>query len=637
MNRDFTLSGGGVLFILSGGIFVMCGIAGWVEWEADLSQHMPILEKMNSTLIPRGPDAAGFWISRHVALTHRRLAVVDPAGGSQPMTRRSGNKVCTITYNGELYNTADLKDELTSRGYIFTTNSDTEVLLTSYLEWGTNCVEHLNGIFAFAIWDELNETLFLARDRMGVKPLFYTKKGDVFLFASELKCLLAHPAVEPVLDTEGLAEIFVMGPSRTPGHGVFRDIAELKPGYCLVYNRQGMHIRPYWILISQPHPHDLNSTVVNLRDLLQDTFKRQLVSDVPICTLLSGGLDSSAISAIAAREMAATGKDILRTFSVDYIDNERYFQADHFQPNSDSQWVGRVAEYIGVQHSTVMLDTPELVEALDAATVARDLPGMADVDSSLYLFCREIKRSATVALSGECADEIFGGYPWFRDPSTLWSPNFPWMNDPDGRVRLLSPELHSLLNPTQYLEEKYQEALSEVPHLRGEEPYEARMREITYFSMTRFMPTLLDRKDRMSMAFGLEIRVPYCDHRLVEYVWNIPWRMKTCNQMEKGILRQALTGILPDDVLARRKSPYPKTHNPGYLASVQRRLAEILADPSSPLAQLVNGQAVRDLLQVKPVAGGKPWFGQLMKEPQLLAYLVQVDAWMRHYRVQIRP
>lgn len=614
----------------------MCGLTGWVDWESDLTKQRPILDAMVRTLSRRGPDAEGEWLSEHAALGHRRLVVVDPEGGGQPMTRWFGERSYTIVYNGELYNTMDLRKELVARGHTFLThNSDTEVLLLSYIEWGTACVEKFNGIYAFAIWGEVEQRLFLARDRLGVKPLFYALKGKLFIFGSELKVLLAHPAVQPEVEPEGLAEILVMGPSRTPGHGIYRGVAEIRPGHCLLYDRNGIQLCRYWTLESRPHEDSLEVTVATIRELFRDAVERQLVSDVPVCTLLSGGLDSSIITAVAAEVFKRDGLGPLHTYSVDYRDNEHFFKPDHFQPNSDAPWVRRVAEFLGTCHHRIEIDTPELTEALLPAVLANDLPGMADVDSSLYLFCREIKKSATVALSGESADEVFGGYPWFRSRAALTEATFPWIQFVRERAGFLSDELVERIRPEEYVAGRYQDALGEVPRLSGEGPLEARMREIFYLNITRFMQTLLDRKDRMSMAVGLEVRVPFCDHRLVEYVWNIPWAMKNCDNMSKGILRRAMSGFLPDDVLQRSKSPYPKTHNPSYLAAVSGGVLRILDDQSSPLHQLINTEAVRALALSGTAVFDRPWFGQLMRGPQFLAYLIQVDAWLRNYHVVV--
>ncbi len=612
----------------------MCGIAGWINLKADISQQYHTIEKMAASLASRGPDAEGMWLSPHALLGHRRLVVVDPAGGGQPMERELEGRKYVIVYNGELYNTLDLRKDLENRGHVFQSNSDTEVLLVSYMEWGVDCIEHLNGIFAFGIWDDACRQLLLARDRFGVKPLFYFVGNDSLVFSSEIKALFCHPFINPELDTEGLAEIFALGPARTPGHGVFKGVSELKPAHCMVFNSEGMHIRKYWSLESHPHEDDLKETIEKVRFLLIDSIERQFVSDVPVCTFLSGGLDSSAITALAAAHFKKTGKGTLNTYSIDYIDNDKYFKPSMFQPNSDAPWVRFVSECFETNHHYITVDTPQLTEALTGAVTARDLPGMADVDSSLWLFCREIKKDATVALSGECADEVFGGYPWFHNEEMLNSNTFPWSRSMNERTKVLSQDFIRAIKPEEYAKRRYSETLDEVPVLPGEEPLEARRREIFYLNITWFMSTLLDRKDRMSMATGLEVRVPYCDHRLVQYVWNIPWSMKMLNGREKGIMREALRGILPQDIIERKKSPYPKTHNPAYERAVKNRLLEIINDGTSPLLELIDVTKVRTLAQSESDYG-KPWFGQLMATPQLFAYLIQVDTWLRQYKIRI--
>ncbi|EGO64787.1 asparagine synthase (glutamine-hydrolyzing) [Acetonema longum] len=613
----------------------MCGIAGWIDWEQEVNGQRQILDRMVATLARRGPDACGTYFSQCAAIGHRRLSVVDPEGGKQPMIRWRGNHAYIITYNGELYNTSELRQELEAKGCRFTTTSDTEVLLQSYIEWGPDCVRRLNGIYALGIWDEKQETLFLARDRIGVKPLFYAQRGKALLFASELKALLAHPAVKPAIDREGLAEVLMLGPARTPGHGIFRDVYELKPGHSLVYNREGLFIEQYWKLVSQPHEDSFETTTAKIREILLDAVERQLVSDVPLCTLLSGGLDSSTITAIAALAYKREGRAPIHSFAVDYVDNDQYFLPDSFQPNADRPWARKVADYYQTDHTEIMIDTPELAEVLEDAAIARDLPGMADVDTSLYLFSREIKKHATVGLSGECADEVFGGYPWFRRQDMIQANTFPWATSPAIRRKWILPEVAKYIRAEEYVRDRYEQALGEVSRLEGEDPVAARMREIFYLSLTRFMPTLLDRKDRMSMAFGLELRVPFCDHRLVEYVWNVPWSMKNYQDREKGLLRHALTGLLPEDVLWRKKSPYPKTHNPLFLDIVKRRALAILSDPATPIRQVIHLDGVKEIAQSGLANSNIPWFGQLMSGPQLFAYIIQLDAWMKEYRVQL--
>lgn len=612
----------------------MCGIAGWVDLKRDISQYQNAIENMTETLKYRGPDASGIYTSTNVLLGHRRLAVVDIEGGVQPMTRKIGNREFVLIYNGELYNTEDIRKELLNLGYKFNGHSDTEVLLVSYIEWGHKCVHKLNGIFAFAVWDSLERTLFMARDRFGVKPLFYGIRDNALIFASELKAILKCPKVSAEINELGLSEIFCLGPARTPGVGVFKDINELRPAHYLTFSEKGLKIQKYWSLESRPHEDTYEQTVEKVRYLVLDTIERQLISDVPICTFLSGGLDSSAITAAAAKHFKDKGLGQLHTYSIDYVDNDKYFKPSLFQPNPDAPWVKLMTEAFDTKHHYYTIDTPQLVEALRGALEARDLPGMADIDSSLLCFCKEIKKDHVVSLSGECADEVFGGYPWFHNQELLDLKTFPWSKSMEERKRVLSPELLDLIRPEEYVEQRYLDTLKEVPKLIGEDSLEAKRRQMFYLNINWFMSTLLERKDRMSMGAGLEVRVPFCDHRLVQYVWNIPWSMKTVGGREKGILREALKDILPEEIIYRKKSPYPKTHNPVYEKAVSQWLTQIIDDSSSPLLSFIDVASIKSMLN-RTSDYGKPWFGQLMATPQMFAYLIQIDMWMRKYQITV--
>lgn len=613
----------------------MCGIAGWVNLKANIENEQEILFKMTDTLKKRGPDDSGFYYSKHALLGHRRLVVVDPKGGAQPMTRKIGDNTYTIVYNGELYNTEEVRKTLKENGFNFSSYSDTEVLLVAYIFWGEECVKYINGIYAFGVWNEKQQKLFLARDPLGVKPLFYIVKDDSLIFGSEIKTLLVHPKVEPILDKQGLTELFGFGPARPLGSGIFKDIKELPPAFSLSYSKEDTKIREYWVLSAEEHVENLSTTCEHLRSLVVDSIERQLVADVPVCTFLSGGLDSSVISVVASSYFKRNNFNALNTYSIDYEDNNKFFKVTEFQPNSDADWIYKMVDYIGSNHSNVVIDTPELVSALTAGVIANDLPGMADVDSSLYLFCKRVRENSTVALSGECADELFGGYPWFRREEDINATTFPWSKSVKDRKNILSRDLQSL--PIEaYVQEKYDESLRQVPRLKGESQREHRMRELFYLNIKWFMITLLTRKDRMSMAHGLEVRVPFADQRLVEYAFNIPMNMKYYKGREKGLLREALTGLLPQEVLWRKKSPYPKTHNPNYTIAVQKWMDSILKDKASPILQIIDKEKVKEIVDSGGRAYGKPWFGQLMTGPQLIAYLIQVDTWLREYKVILK-
>ncbi len=615
----------------------MCGICGYINYKDDFigkeKRHTALLSKMTSSLTHRGPDSEGYWIGDSAAFGHRRLAVIDVERGAQPMKRTVCGHEFVIAYNGELYNTSDLRSELEKCGYEFSTSSDTEVLLYSYIHYGEKCAERLNGIYAFAIWDSMRQQVFLCRDRFGVKPLFYAVSGDAFVFASEIKTLFEYPGIEPALDRAGLCELFGMSPARTQGCGVYKGIFELRPGRYMTVSRRGISTKKYWELKSLEHTDDYETTIEKVRGLVYDSVKRQLVSDVPLASFLSGGLDSSIISAIGALEAKKRGERF-STYSFDYEGNDKYFTASRFQPDSDSQWVPRLAEYFNFDHTYLVCPNSALTELLKETLYAKDLPGMADVDASLLYFCREVKKRHTVTLSGECSDEIFGGYPWFRDEKAFKTRAFPWCYDLDVRKEILKPAVRETLRLDEYVSEQYERSVAETPVFEGDSAEEKRRREISYLNINWFMTNLLDRKDRMSMASGLEVRVPFCDHRLVEYVWNIPWDMKNRNNVSKNVLREAAKGLLPEDVRLRRKSPYPKTHNPHYEAAVKKLLAETIADGSAPILALCDKSKLNDVLNGE-FDYSKPFFGQLMAMPQFVGYILQVNYLLEKYSPHI--
>jgi len=613
----------------------MCGITGWIDYKKDLRKESEVLSTMAETLAKRGPDDTNIWTQLHAGFGHKRLVVVDPLNGVQPMTKEKQGYHYTICYNGELYNTEDIRKELLIKGYSFQGHSDTEVLLTSYIEWGEECLSYLNGIFAFAVWDEKRHSLFIGRDRLGVKPLFYSEVGSSFIFGSEIKALLAHPGVKAELDREGLAEVFALGPSHTPGNGIFRGIKELRPGHALKFSQDGLKVWRYWNVQSEEHKDTFDETVEKVRFLFQDAVKRQLVSDVPLSTFLSGGVDSSAITAIASNEYAKNGKGPLHTYSIDYEGNDKFFKANEFQPNSDGVYIKKMTDTFGTIHHNCVITQETLANFLHEAVTVRDVPGMADVDSSLLWFCREIKKDFVVSLSGECADEIFGGYPWFRREADLQRGGFPWMRSIEERQKLLKDSWSSRLNLKEYMMDKYQQTIAETPKLAGESKEDAKRRELFYLNQLWFMTTLLERKDRMSMGASLEVRVPFADHRMVEYVWNVPWEMKNYMGREKGLLRKALEGILPEEVLYRKKSPYPKTHNPVYTKTVTEMLKSALDEKSSALYEFFDKDQLNNIMETQGSAFKEPWFGQLMTGPQLLAHLVQMHHWFKDYNINI--
>ena len=613
----------------------MCGIVGFVNYKKNISNYKDILSNMNNTLSNRGPDEQGFYIKENVALAHKRLIVIDPEGGKQPMIEKYSFGEYVIVYNGQIYNTKELRHTLEENGFSFDGHCDTEVLLKSYIYYGNEVAKHLNGIFSIAIWNSQKQELFLARDHFGVKPLYYTQFDNSFIFASEIKAIFKYPGIEKIIDKQGISELFGIGPAHTPGTSVFKNIYEIKPAHFAIYNKSGLHIERYWKLETKEHTDNFEQTCEKVNFLLDDAIQRQLVSDVPLCVMLSGGLDSSIIVAYASNYCRKNGLPPLDTYSVDYVDNDKNFVKSDFQPNSDNYYINIMKNKFQTNHHTIVIDTPELADSLEDAMIARDYPGMADVDSSFLLFCKNIKKEATVCLSGECSDEIFAGYPWFFREDALNSNTFPWSIALTERQQILNPDISSKVDLKNYIDYRYNQSLSEIDFIDTDSAETVEKRKITYLTMNWFMQTLLDRSDRTSMYNGLELRVPFCDYRLVQYLWNIPWEIKALNGREKGLLRYVVKDLLPSEIVDRKKSPYPKTHNPTYLKKVKEMLTTIMNKKDAPINNLLNRIYILDILETDGKAFSRPWFGQLMTGPQLMAYLCQVNMWLEKYQPKI--
>ncbi|MCJ0902792.1 asparagine synthase (glutamine-hydrolyzing) [Rhodococcus sp. ARC_M6] len=570
----------------------MCGITGWISFDRDLRSEQPTVDSMTETMKCRGPDARGTWVVEHAALGHRRLVIIDLPGGNQPMSVNTAGGPIMMVYSGEAYNFGELREELLGRGHVFVTDSDTEVVLHGYLEWGEDVAQRLNGMYAFAVWDSRVDTLVMIRDRMGIKPFYYYQTPDGVLFGSEPKAILANPISESTVTMDGIRELLAF--VKTPGHAVWDGMREVEPGTVVTVSRAGVRTHRYWTLHTRPHTDDQDTTVAHIRELLDDIVRRQLVADVPRCTLLSGGLDSSAMTAIAAQQLAEVGETV-RSFSVDFVGQTEHFVADELRGTPDAPYVHDVARRSRTAHEDIVLDNDALADPAVRAKVirARDIPtGLGDMDGSLYLLFKAIRGLSTVALSGESADEVFGGYKQFFDPDAQKADTFPWLvhrverfgDDSD----IFTPEVTAALNLDVYVQDSYDSAISGIDRLSGETDFEWRMRKICYLHLTRFVRFLLDRKDRMSMAVGLEVRVPFCDHRLVEYVYNTPWSMKTFDGREKSLLRATSRDVLPQSVIERVKSPYPSTQDPRYAVALQQQGKELLSRPSHPVFGLIS-------------------------------------------------
>lgn len=608
----------------------MCGISGfynpYMNFLKDETYHRHILKTMNTTIKHRGPDDSDTFLSKDCGLSHVRLSIIDLISGHQPMVKYlDKTRTVAVCYNGEIYNMHKLKSELTCD---FNTESDTEVILNGYITEGIDYIKKLNGIFAFAIYDS-KFGLYIVRDRLGVKPLFYTEKDNDIIFSSEIKGIFAYPLIKPVINTKSLQSVFGLGPAKKQGNGVFENIREVLPGHYLHIDKGGVEDIVYWQLISNRHEDSLEETIDKTAFLIEDSIKMQMLSDIPVCSFLSGGIDSSIISAICSKEALSKGCS-LATYSFDFKENNIYFTSNNFQPSEDYPYVNIMKEHIKSKHTYLECSYDDLYELLFTAVKARDLPCMTDVESSLLYFCGLVSKNHKVALTGECADEIFGGYPWFYREDLLYADTFPWAIDLSPRTLLLKDEVKETLNIPEYVTRIYEQSISMTPILVGESLEDAKRREISYLNLTWFMTTLLDRMDRTSMYNGIEARVPFADHRIVEYLWNVPWNMKYLDNKEKGLLRAATKklNILPDEVLYRKKSPYPKTYHPKYDELLITNFKEIINSPNEPINQLLDKNKALSFVDTK-MNYSKPWYGQLMAGPQLIAYMLQVNYWMK--------
>ena len=610
----------------------MSGIAGWIDYNKDVSEEIKIIEKMSNSLKERGPDENGVYKNKNACMIHRRLVVLDPENGKQPMylCKNFGNYV--IVCDGKIYNTKEIQNELIEQGYKFRSHSDTEIILAAFACWKEKCLEKLNGVFAFAVFNKDTKEVFFARDRMGIKPLFFYEYEGGLVFGSEIKTLLSNPFVESLIDEEGLNEIFFLGPGRTLGKGVIKGVQELKPAEYVYFSEKGLKRSIYWKIVAREFTDNIYKAEEKTRYLIKDSIEKQMVSDIPIFCFLSGGLDSSIVFKIASDYYKENGKEKLSTFSVDYIDNAKYFIKNIFQPNTDKKYIEIMLKEIESNHTFVTLDSAELAGYLKEATLARGLPGMGDIDSSLFLFCKEINKKFTIGLSGECSDEIFGGYPWYHDEKLLYEESFPWSRNLEIRRKILKDGL--LKNGEEYVQQMYLDTVNSTDKLPSDTKLDARMREMFILNINWFMQTLIERNDRMSASNGLEVRVPFCDYRIVEYAFNMPWGIKAYEGREKGILRKAMNGILPDKIVNRKKSPYPKTHNPIYMKMVAMKVREILEDKNSMSSQMFSKEEVLNIIE-NPDKINIPWYGQLMGVPQILAYIIQIDCWFKEYNVKI--
>ncbi|WP_367143374.1 asparagine synthase (glutamine-hydrolyzing) [Pantoea stewartii] len=610
----------------------MCGIAGWSAFDNDLRAQSAIIDAMTDSLSSRGPDERGIWLDKHIALGHRRLSILDLAHGQQPMFfYEAGKPVLAMVFCGEIYNFQSLRGMLEKESYSFRTRSDSEVLLSLYHRYRDEMFPLLQGMFAVAIWDIPQNELTLGRDRLGIKPLNYVLKDQQIIFGSEPKALLCNPHCERITGPDELCEILDM--VKTPGKTPYKDMKELRPGEILKFSRHGARSSQYWNLCTAPHTDNQKLTCDKVTALLEESIRSHLVSDVPISSLLSGGLDSSIIAVQGSQHLPGQ----LLTFSMDFTRNLSAFRADAVRSSPDELYARELAAFAGTAHESVLLNTEEIAAASvrDRVLEAVDSPPAywGDMWPSMYLLFRRIKEKSSVALSGEGADELFGGYRWFHNPAAIASETFPWLTPGSSRYfggsGLFNEEFLNSLRMEEYRRARYEEAVREVTYLPGESDDEKAMRRINYLNITRFLQTLLDRNDRMSMAAGVEVRVPFCDHRLVEYVYNIPWSMKNTRTQEKGLLRDATRQWLPADINERVKTPYPSTQDGAYEVLLRNELRRIIEDRNSPIHPYLNTERVIKNSQRKASELSLPYNRGSME------MVISMNNWLRRYRVSI--
>ena len=611
----------------------MCGIVGFTNFNKKIENENDLLKRMTEKIAKRGENEIGYYTTDNVCLGHRRLSIIDINGGSQPMTFKEENKTYTIVYNGEIYNYDEVRKILTDHDIELVGRCDTEMVLKLYMLFGNKCLKFFNGIFAFCIYEESEDKLFLARDHIGVKPLFYTIYDDELFFASEMKSIFEYDKIPKVIDKEGICELFGLGPARNLGSGVFKDVHEMKPGHYGTFKNGKIDIHQYFKIRSYKHTDDLNETIAKIRNMLEASVKKQLIADVNVGAFLSGGVDSSIITAVIGKSL--TDNNMLKTFSVDYVDNDINFKKTDFMPSRDNDFIEMMKERYNLNHKYIVIDSSKLYDSLYDAMVARDLPSMADIDSSMLLLCEKVKEDVTVALSGEYADEIFCGYPWFYRKDSINSNTFPWSISLDLRKDILNREISSKIDLQAYVDTKYKEAIDDIPLDNTYDKADIQMKQLSYLTMNYFGLNLLDRTDRMSMQNSLEVRVPFTDYELVEYVYNIPWTMKNHMNQEKGILRAAFKDMLPEGILNRKKSPYPKTCDPKYTKLVTDKLKEIASNTNNRIQELVDMRYVDNIINSNENQFERPWFGQLMGRTQLMAYLIQLEMWLVEYDVKI--
>ena len=545
----------------------MCGIAGLLLKGVEARAETDLLVRMRDTMVHRGPDEEGVYTDGPLGLCHRRLSIIGVTTGHQPM--HGSDPRYWIVFNGEIYNYRDLRRELEQRGHRFHTESDTEVIVNAYAEYGTECVQRLNGMFAFAIWDTQTRSLFLARDRLGVKPLYYHDGPGAFVFASEIKAVLASGQIKATLDPDRVWEYFLFR-GVTGENTLFAGIRSLLPGHWMRVTADGCEIRQFWThrRAEFPAPCTLDGSVARLEELLVDAVRIRLMSEVPLGTFCSGGVDSSLVTAIAARQLG----EGVNTFSVGFSD-----------PAFDETRYARiVAQRYGTHHHELVVENADFAAHLEKLVWLNDEPLHFANSVQIYAISKLAKQFVTVVLTGEGADELFLGYPRYQIPQLLNRLRFvspvlrPLLGalgktTGDHRVRKLEYFLRSdtdsaILTNSATNEREGADALL-VPRLTRSVAYReavlARYRDLpdigarlSFQDQHTYLVSILNRQDKMSMGASIEARVPFLDYRIAEFANALPWSCRTRWLRGKELVKRVARNYLPDEVVYRRKSGF---------------------------------------------------------------------------------
>lgn len=596
----------------------MCGIAGFIDYwgrGADRVQRRAVLQEMCDVIRHRGPDDEGFLLKEGVALGMRRLSIIDLSGGAQPISGEDGS--ITIVFNGEIYNFHEVRKDLEERGHIFKTNSDTEAIVHAYEEFGNDCVHRLRGMFAFAIWDDKARELYIARDRVGKKPLYYTLTSDsTLVFGSELKSLLAHPGVKRDIDVEAIDAYLTLGYIPDP-LSIFRDVHKLPPGHYLRFCAGRVITQQYWDFVFQTTDQRQTGDYLDeLKSLLDESVRLRLISDVPLGAFLSGGIDSSTIVALMARNM----NQPVKTFSIG-------FNEDSY---NELRYARLTAAKLGTDHHEFFV-TPEICDVVDQLVWHFDEPFADPSAIPTYMVSKLAREHVKVVLSGDGGDELFAGYTHYvvqskrqafsalpkafrkglihplsyRLPHGAWGRNYLHNISLEPIDRYLdSLSYFTELSRQSLYTTDFQNSLPGTKEVaRRFADYSARVQtkqpldQLLYIDSKTYLPgDILTKVDRMSMATSLEVRVPLLDHKLIEFVTTIPSSLKLAGSETKHLLKQAAKDLIPPEILTRPKQGFGVPLEEWINHQLRDQIRETLREPRTRQRGYVRTDYVEVLL-----------------------------------------